>query len=214
VNLASWFAAIALTLSGLALIIAELVLTNHIPDESATALAAIQANMQAYMLSRWIGFVFTILMPLGLIGVASLAYQRRAWVAYVGACMAVVGNLFHPAVFTYEALLLPTIARIPDQQPAMVAMLDQFTNNPAGLPLFVLMFVFNLGLLIIAIGLWRKGLVPAWAAGLSVAGILLHFLAPEELFITKIIALVMLNVFLIATGFFIVKNSQTEAIAD
>lgn len=180
-NIAAWFTAIALTLSGSALVIAALVLTEHIPDEYGAALAAIHANVQAYMMSQWITLAFTILMPLGLIGIAGLAYQRRAWTAYIGACMAVVGNLFHTAVFSYEGLLLPTIARMPDQQPAMVALLDQFNNNPAGLPLFVLMFVFNLGLLVMAIGLWRKSLIPAWAAGLGVAGILLHFFAPSDL---------------------------------
>jgi hypothetical protein len=212
-NIAAWFTAIALTLSGSALVIASLVLTKHIPDEYGSALVAIQANAQAYMLSQWIMFTFTILMPLGLIGIAALAYQRRAWAAYIGACMAVVGNLFHPAVFSYEGLLLPTIARMPDQQPVMVALLDQFNNNPAGMPLFLLMFIFNLGLLVMAIGLWRKSLIPAWAAGLGVAGILLHFFAPEGLFITKIISLILLTIFLSATGFFMVKHTRPETVA-
>lgn len=213
-NIAGWFTAIALTLSGSALVIAELVLTEHIPDEYAATLAAIQANVQAYMLSQRFMLAFTILIPLGLIGIAGLAYQRRAWAAYIGACMAVVGNLFHPAAFTYEGLLLPTIAHMPDQQPAMVALLDQFNNNPAGLPLFALMFVFNLGLLVMAIGLWRKSLLPVWAAGLGVAGILLHLFAPEGLFIIKIISLILLTIFLTATGFFMVKHTSPDTVAN
>jgi hypothetical protein len=213
-NISGWFTAIALALSGSALVIAELVRTEHIPEEYAAALAAIQADVQAYMLSQWFTLAFTILMPLGLIGIASLAYQRRAWAAYIGACMAVVGNLFHPGVFTYEGLLLPTIARMPDQQSVMVALLDQFNNNPAGLPLFVLMFVFNLGLLIMAIGLWRKSLIPAWTAGLGVAAILLHFFAPEWLFIMKIISLILLTIFLTSTGFFMVKHTRPDTAAN
>jgi hypothetical protein len=213
VNIAFWFTAIALTLSGLALIIAKLVLSEHIPDEYAAALVAIQVNMQAYMLAQWMTLAFTIIMPLGLIGVAALAYQRRAWLAYIGASLAVVGNLFHPAVFTYEGMLLPTMARLTDQQPAMVALLDRFNNNPTGLPLFILMFVFNLGLLVMAIGLWRKGLEPAWVAGMGVAGVLLHFFAPEGLFITQIIALVLLTAFLTATGFFLVKHMRSDTAA-
>jgi len=79
VHVASVVAAAALVVSGLALVVAELVLADNAIPDGAAGLVAIQANMQAYMLSKWIGFVFTLCMPLGLIGVAALAYQRWAW---------------------------------------------------------------------------------------------------------------------------------------
>ncbi|MFL5801720.1 MAG: hypothetical protein ACJ8CR_08245 [Roseiflexaceae bacterium] len=44
--------------------------------------------------------------------------------------------------------------------------------------LFALMILFDLGLLIMAIGLWHKGIVPIWVAGLGVAATLAHCWTP------------------------------------
>ena len=151
VHVASVVAAAALVVSGLALVVAELVLPGNAIPEGAAGLAAIQANMQAYMLAKWIGFVFTLCMPLGLIGVVALAYQRRAWAACIGASLTILGGLFHAAAYTFEGVIVPAMARMADRQPEMAALLDRINSNPAAYPLFALMILFNLGLLIMAI---------------------------------------------------------------
>jgi hypothetical protein len=209
VNIASIVAAAALVVSGLALVATELVLANNLPDDPAATLAAIQANLQRYQLAQWITFVFTIVLPLGLIGVAALAYQRRAWVAYIGASLAIVGNLFHLGAFFYEGLLLPAMARLSDQRVAMVALLDQFGNDPALLVPLVLVLVFNLGLLIMTIGLWHKGIVPLWVVGLNVAGLILHF-GFEDLYLAHFIALVLFAALLSAVGVALIRHSHPE----
>jgi hypothetical protein len=206
VHVASVVAAAALVVSGLALVGAELVLPDNAIPDGAAGLAAIQANMHAYMLAKWIGLVFTICMPLGLIGVAALAYQRRAWWAYIGASLTILGGLFHAAAYTFEGVILPAIARMADRQPEMAALLDRINSNPAAYPLFALMILFNLGLLIMAIGLWRKGLVPIWVAGLGVAATLAHF-AP----IPELVALILLTGFLAGIGRGLIRHAPTEA---
>jgi len=85
---------------------------------------------------------------------------------------------------------VPAMARMADRQPDMAALLDRNDSNPAAYPLFALMILFNLGLLIMAIGLWRKGLVPIWSAGLGGAATLAH-LAPMP----ELVALILLTGF-------------------
>ncbi|MFL5805898.1 MAG: hypothetical protein ACJ8CR_29690 [Roseiflexaceae bacterium] len=208
VHAASVVAAVALVVSGLALVVAELVLADNAIPDGAAGLVVIQANMQAYMLSKWIGLVFTLCMPLGLIGVAALAYQRRAWAAYIGASLTILGGLFHAAAYTFEGVIVPAMARMADHQPDMAALLDRINSNPAVYPLFALMILFNLGLLIMAIGLWRKGIVPIWVAGLGVAATLAHF-AP----IPELVALILLTGFLAGVGLGLIRHAQTEALA-
>jgi len=207
---ASVVAAVALVVSGLALVVAELVLADSTIPDGAAGLAAIQANMQVYMLSRWIGFVFTLCMPLGLIGVAAMAYQRRAWAAYIGASLAILGGLFHAAAYTFEGVILPAMAGMADRQPDMAALLDRINSNPAAYPLFALMILFNLGLLTMAIGLWRKSIVPIWVVGLDVVGIMLQF-GLGELYIVHFAALVLLAMFLAAIGVALIRNAKPEA---
>jgi len=63
-------------------------------------------------------------------------------------------------------------------------------------------------LLILAIGLWRKGIAPIWVAGLGVAGTPAHFSPIPEL-----VALILLTGFLAGVGLGLIRHAQMEALA-
>jgi hypothetical protein len=205
-------AAGALVLSGLALLVGELILPSSAIPQDAAGLPALLDTLPAYRLSQWMSFAFAILITPGMIGVAAVAYQRRAWAAYIGAALALVGNLFHPGAFAYEGIILPSMARLPEQQATMGALLDQMGNDTALVPLLALVLVFNLGLLVMAIGLWRRRLIPAWAAGVGVAALLLELIVEEQQ-VVHLVALALFTVFLAVVGVALVRHTKPEAAA-
>jgi hypothetical protein len=92
----------------------------------------------------------------------TLPRRRGAALAFVGAAIAVSGNLFHGAVVPIQ-LIQADMAQGGLDPSQMVALYDRIDNDQwIGITLLPLMVLFPIGLMVTALGLWRAQLVPLW----------------------------------------------------
>ncbi len=209
-NITGVVSAIALVASAVVLLIQQIVGPNINMGESASiVLPAIVANLKSYELDQWLGHAFNILLIPGLVGVVTLAFQHSARLAYLGAQLTLIGHLFHGAASAFESVVIKEMALVANHPPEVITMLDQLNDSSALMPFLLLMMVFNVGLLLMAIGLWRKQLIPGWIASAAIIGFAIRFVLPES-FIIELAAALLLLVFFAGIALKLIKERQAN----
>lgn len=207
-NVAGVVAGTALVASAVILLIQQVIGPNiNIGEGANTVLPAVVANLQSYELDQWLSHAFNILLIPGLIGVAVLAYQHSAWVAFLGVQLTLIGHLFHGATSVFEGVVVKEMALVPNHPPEIVRLLEQINESSALLPFLLLMMLYNVGLLLMAIGLWRKQLVPGWVASVQIVGFVILFALPES-FIIELAATLLFLVFFAGITRNLIKDSR------
>jgi hypothetical protein len=111
-------------------------------------------------------------------GLLHLLRERGITLGHIGGALAIVGALGHVAVMTYQ-LALVEMTKAGDRE-AMVALIDRLSNSTTvGVVVFPMILAFALGLLILAIALWRARFVQGWAAALVLVAVALDIGAPD-----------------------------------
>lgn len=113
-------------------------------------------------------FVASFLLPIGVAGLAYLAYPRTPWLATVGGLLGVIGWLPLGALNALDDL-----ARVIVQQPdsaAYATLLDRFTFD-ATMNTYLVVYVAGhlVAYVLLGIALRRARVVPAWAAWALIA---------------------------------------------
>ncbi|MGH7196625.1 MAG: hypothetical protein ACREGJ_02545 [Candidatus Saccharimonadales bacterium] len=130
-------------------------------QEMITAYLSVNSSVNAAHLV--LGIITGFLLPIGAIGFAVLAYQRKPWLATIGGLLGFVGWMPWLALIAQEALTTEMAGLGGGQQYAVLW--DRF--NASGLMSFYLIFyalVHLVAMVILAWAMGRARVVPGWAA--------------------------------------------------
>ena len=177
----------ARTLAGLSLIVAPLLLLLAIligpdlSDDTAERLAEIADNEARYIASGYLFLLAAWAFVPGLIGLWRLFRGPRVTLGQVGAGLVLLGVIttiafFGIGAYEYEAAQ-------PDLDRAQMAeLVDNVDESGVTTPLFIIAFPVGIliGSLIVAWSLWRRRLVPPWAAVALALGPILGLFSEES----------------------------------
>jgi hypothetical protein len=169
------------TLTGLSLIAAPLVFLvfwvalPDLPDDPTAMLAAIAANGGRTMVAALLLMLSSVLFLPALVGLIHLLRDRGIVLGHLGGGLALLGALGHIAVATHFLVFVQMATDVADQA-QMVALMNRIQGDPAWLPITLTLAGFDIGLLLLGIGLWRARVGPRWAAAGIVLAIALFFI--------------------------------------
>ena len=155
-------------------------------DHEAQQLAKIGDAYTRWQLAHTIGFVAVIVFAAGVLGLAFLVRRRRPTFGLVAGALAVAGLMGAAgalAIDGYTWGVLGEVSTKPgvDQHTVEVA-LHTVQKSNWSLAWYLLLPVWIVGVVALAMGASRDGLVPAWAAVLLALGALM---VGTEVFITS-----------------------------
>ena len=172
-----WVAGVSLIGFAAALVAQDLV-GPRTPSDAAGRYAAVAADRGGMVATSVLLLVSSLFLVPAVFGLLHLLRERGVTLGHVGGALAIVGALGHVAVMTYQ-LALVEMTRVGDRD-AMVALIDRLDSSPVvGVLVFPMILAFALGLLVLAIALWRARIVQGWAAALVVAAVALDIGAPD-----------------------------------
>ncbi|WP_158839963.1 DUF4386 family protein [Saccharothrix deserti] len=161
------------TFQALALIVGPLLLLAAIlidaavftGDDVAERLPQIRENGGLYLTSSWLFLLAGLVLVPGIVGLIHVLHGARITVGEVGGWLMLLGVILTIGFFVasmFEYTLAQTNA-VPEG--TAVTILNEFDNSPAGFVVFIAFAVgLGLGAILMAIGAWRHGLLPVWAA--------------------------------------------------
>jgi hypothetical protein len=192
---------IALVAAPALALISEFIEPREEPATAAAELELIAANSTAYLIADLLTFVAFALFAVGVIGLVGMVRERGRLAARIGGTMTVIGAL---AMLSHSMVLLATrdIALVGD--PAAMAPANEAMSNglAATLQLSMLLFGFDLGLTVLAVVLWRAGLIPGWLAPAGFLALVADF-SP-----TSYNAVLMYVVLLVAFGLLALRSRK------
>ena len=161
-----------------AALVAQDLVGPRTPSDAAGTYAAVAADRGGMVATSVLLLVSSLFLVPAVWGILHVLRERGVTLGHVGGALAIVGALGHVAVMTYQ-LALVEMTRTGDRE-AMVALIDRLDSSPVvGVVVFPMILAFALGLLILAIALWRARFVQGWAALLVVAAVALDIGAPD-----------------------------------
>ena len=117
-------------------------------------------------------FLSSVAMLPSIVAVLGAVHDRGRWLARIGAGLAVLGALGHVGVATYYAALSGLPGGDPEE---MVAFLDRLDSSAtAGVVLVPAIAGFALGVFLLGFALARSRVLPAWAAAITFAAVVLE----------------------------------------
>jgi hypothetical protein len=174
------------TFAGLALIATPLVgLIGALFEPQFTGgmegeLAFIAAHPERWLVSNFLTLLtFVLLMP-AVFGIMHLLRERSVALGHIGGGLALLGGYFHAAVIGYALVEVPLVER-GGEIAQMMAFTDQMYEHTAFTMVLLPFLGFYLGLIMLAVALWRARVAPLWVATVIVAGLLSEFFGPEGL---------------------------------
>lgn len=152
------------------------------PKEYATGNEAAQLEKIAEAYQRWqvahlITYVAIILFALAVAGLATLLWRRDRRTALWGGLPGIVGLMSLMGVLALDGFSWAIAGEVwgsdPAYRPAAERMLEDLQSSEWGLMFYVPGLLWIIGMVVLALGLKRHGLVPSWAGWLLAAGSLL-----------------------------------------
>lgn len=172
-----WVAGISLIGFAVALVAQDLV-GPRTPDDAAGTYAAVAADRGGMVATSVLLLVSSLFLVPAVWGILHVLRERGVTLGHIGGALAIVGALGHVAVITYQ-LALVEMTKTGDRE-AMVALIDRMDSSPVvGVIVFPMILAFALGMLLLAIALWRARFVQGWGALLVVAAVALDIGAPD-----------------------------------
>ena len=171
--------------SGVALIIAPLVglaasqIWPDNPPNPAARLAGIAEESGRHRAANLLTVLAIVLFLAAILAMLHLLRERKPRFAHVGGALALVGIVGWSGT-TGITTIESEMANAPDRA-AMVALAERIQSS-VGAGVFLAMFLLGLfiGLIVLAVGLWRARVAPFWMPLLVVAAIVLDVAASTE----------------------------------
>jgi Domain of unknown function (DUF4386) len=188
------------TATGLALIAAPLAIFVWVllslgvdyGEETEDLLAVIGDDPARERASALVFLVAQLLFIPAIYGLLHLVRERGTTLVHIGTVLTTLGVVGHSA-FVGSQLVVVAMADPDADAREMAALYDRFNDDPAFLLISLIGFVgFFLGLLLLALGVWRARLASAWVAAAVAASLLLEFIVSNFVPYVEVIAGVLL----------------------
>ena len=208
-NFGRTLAALSLFITPLLLLAGALV-GPDLGDDAAEEIAKIADDKELYVISGYLFLIAPLLFVPGMIGVIHLMRRRGVTLGQLGAAMIMIGALITIAFFGWG--LVEYVASTEDGlDPGQMAKLfDEAEDSALGFPVFIFGFVIGIGIgsILLAIALWRSGVVPVWSPIALVLSTLVNFAGEDKVIFS--IGFALLFVGLLPVGQKILSISDDE----
>jgi MFS family permease len=210
-NFARTFTGLALIVGPLLLLIAQIV-SPDVDHGSSTAdkvkeLADVASHKGTYLTGGILFLFGGLITAAGAVGLIHFLRGRKVTLGQIGAALVAMGaavsmGFYAFGVFEYEMVNHTYLDR------TQMAQLLHATNMPGtGAPFFILFIVgVVIGLILLGIACWRRGVVPVWASVLIIAAGILAFFGPNK--VVQIIDFVLLTAGLGTLGMTVLQSSD------
>lgn len=180
------------SVAGLSLIVAPLlglVGALFLPQSTGdlgTELATIAAHSGRWLIGEFLTLLSFLLMMVAVLGIIRLLRERAVALGHIGAALALLGLFFHGAIIGYALVEVPLVES-GFERAQMVTFTERMYESPAFIMILAPFIAFFLGLILLAVALWRAKVAPLWVSVLIVAALLSEFVgtdavSPELLF--------------------------------
>jgi hypothetical protein len=140
--------------------------------------AAIAARPTVWMADAFLGLVSLCLAGVSVVGLLFFLPRRGLALATVGALLLALGCYFHGAVSGFALTEVPLV--LSGRSTAELLELSDFMySHPAFVMLLIPFLGFFIGQVLLALGLWRGGVVRWWWPALMTAALVSEFVGPE-----------------------------------
>ncbi|MFD3457806.1 hypothetical protein ACFWVC_37205 [Streptomyces sp. NPDC058691] len=144
-------------------LVSELVVPRDTTNTPADELRFVSAHAGAFLLADLLAIVGAALFVVGLVRLVPAVSGRGRVAVRIGGTMAIAGSL---ALVAHPFLLLAIRdLATAENLTAMAQANDAISNGVAAMVILVArLLAFDLGLVVLTIGLWRAGALPVWLA--------------------------------------------------
>ena len=166
------------TLTGLALIVGPLLMlaagiispdTDN--DNKLKELNSVAAHKSAYIFGSVLFLLSTLVLLAASVGIIHLFRGRRVTLGQIAGSLLLIGTATTFAFYAFSITEYEMVNQKGLDRAVLADYLHKANNTAAGAPIFVLFLLgIVLGLILLAVALWRSGLVPKWAAALILVG--------------------------------------------
>lgn len=168
-------------------------LTEDYGGEMSRELDYLAANNARWLIANYFTLLMGALMT-GAIGVlVALVRERAAVFGYLGGALAILGIYFHGSVVGYSLVQAPLVAStLPED--GVLKFADRAMYDHAAFTTILIPFLgFFIGMVLLAVALWRARTVPVWVAAIMTAAPLTEFVgftvvSPELMYMLFTIA--------------------------
>ena len=156
------------------------------PADPAARLGVIAASSDRYLAGNLITLLVIVLFVPAVLALVRVLRARRTRLSRVGSALAALGIVGWSGTTAISAVELE-MAKGGDRA-AMVALADRIQSSVVP-GVFLVMFLLGLfiALLVLAIGLWRAGVAPAWVPAAVVVAVALDVVASTEQFAVALV---------------------------
>ncbi len=187
------------SVAGLSLIAAPLVglvsalITPQYTGDLEDELTAISEHTGRWLVSDFLNLLTFFLMIPAVLGILHLLRHRSVALGHIGAALALLGLFFHGAIIGFALVSVPLVESGLERE-QMVAFAEKMYEGTAFIMILAPFIGFYLGLIILAVALWRAKVAPLWVSVLIVAGLLSEFagtdaVSPELMFALLLVSL-------------------------
>lgn len=171
------------TLTGLCLLsalvlflVSSIVSPNVDHDNKLRELAAVSAHKGSYLTSGYLFLIAGIFVMVAAIGLVRFFRGPRGVTAgQVGACLLVIGAADLFAFFAFTIVEYEMVNQKGLNTPALAQYLDKVQDSGTAFPLFIVFLVgVVLGLILLAVAMYRTRVVPVWASAAVLIGAVLN----------------------------------------
>jgi hypothetical protein len=208
-NFGRTFTGLLLIAGPLVMLLSQLAAPDIDNDDKAKELASLAAHKGAFA-AAGIGFLIGGLCILGgAIGLIHLFRGRRVGLGQVGASLLVLGATATVGWYTFMAVEYEMATQAGIDRAQMALLLHKADNFALEIPLMVMSLAgLVIGLVLLGIAAWRRGVVPRWAAAIIVVAGPLNFFSQGKAL--EIVAFVVLLVGLGSLGWAALQMSDAE----
>lgn len=167
-----------MVLAPFVLLVATVVHPDVKTDEAAQ-LAVIASNLDAWLAAHLLALAAIALSVPAVLGLMHMLREREVSLGHMGGGLAMLGLLAYVGVVAVEGLVGWAMGEAGDRG-AMVALLTSINESAAiVIPFFILSLTFAVGMICLAVGLYRARAVQSWMAiCLGVGAVLLAISGP------------------------------------
>lgn len=170
-------------------------------------LAFIAAHPTRWLVGLYVDLLTMIPMIVAIFGLLHLLRRRAVILGHISGGLMLVGSFFHGAVLGFQFVEAPlVVSGINHTQ--IVAFSEQMYNHTAFTLLLMPFLCFYLGLLLMAVALWRARIGSPWVSGIIVVSIAFEFFGPPALHTQLYFGLFLLAFGWI--GFQVLRMSDTQ----
>ena len=147
------------------------------PGNEAEQLRVIADSYERWQIAHMLAFAAILIIAVGILGLASLLHERRPRAAVWGGALGMAGLFGFASALTLDGFtwgILGEVSGRPgvDQRTVQLS-LDEIQNSAWSLPYYLTALGYIVGVLILAVGAARAGLISQVAAGLLVVAVLM-----------------------------------------